>query len=64
MDTAFPARPDHADWNPLYRYAILERKSADAQKVSDAEQAVLARGREIFYSIGTREEQESLEDAL
>jgi hypothetical protein len=65
MDTAFPARPDYADWKTLYRDAILEtNKSAVPQKVSEAEQAVLARGRELFYSIGTREEQESLEDAL
>jgi len=34
------------------------------QKVSEAERAVLARGRELFYSAGTHEERESLEDAL
>jgi hypothetical protein len=32
--------------------------------VAEAEQAVLARGRELFYNCGTREEQEFLEDAL
>jgi hypothetical protein len=34
------------------------------RKVSKAEEAVLARGRELFYNGGTREEKESLEDAL
>lgn len=65
MDTAFPACPDHVDWKTLYRAAILEtNKSAIPQKVSEAEQAVLARGRELFYRGGTHDEQESLEDAL
>ena len=65
MDTAFPACPDRVDWKTLYRAAILEKnKSAIPQKVSEAEQAVLARGRELFYNRGTREEQELLEDAL
>jgi hypothetical protein len=65
MDTAFPACPDHADWKTLYCAPILEtNKSAIPQKVSEAEQAVLARGRELFYSSGTPEEQEFLQDAL
>lgn len=34
------------------------------EKVCEAEAAVLARGRELFYSGGAREEKESLEDAL
>lgn len=65
MTTASPLRADHGEWKALYRAAILEtNKNAIRQKVSEAEQAVLARGRELFYSGGTREEQESLEDAL
>ena len=65
MDTAFPACPDHVHWKTLYRAAILEtNKSAIPQKVSEAEQAVLARGRELFYRDGAHDEQESLEDAL
>jgi len=32
--------------------------------VSDAEEAVIARRREIFYADGTPEEKEALEDAL
>jgi hypothetical protein len=61
-----PSRhPGHGDWKSLYRAAILEtNKNALKRKVSEAEQAVLARGRELFYTGGTREEQESLEDAL
>ena len=34
------------------------------RRVAQAEQAVLARGRELFYDGGTHEEQELLEDAL
>lgn len=57
--------PNNHDWKALYRAAILEtNKSAIKQRVSEAESAVLARGREVSYSGGTREEQESLEDAL
>jgi hypothetical protein len=65
MATAFPACPDRADWKSLYRAAILETNtSVIPQKVSEAEQAVLARRRELFYGSGTHEEQECLEDAL
>jgi hypothetical protein len=65
MNMAFPACPDHTEWKTLYRAAILEtNKSAIPGKVSEAERAVLARGRELFYGDGTQEEQESLEDAL
>lgn len=61
----FPPSPDHGDWKALYRAAILEtNKNVILQKVSEAEQAVLARGREVFYTAGTREEKEALEDAL
>ena len=52
-------------WRALYRAAILEtNKNVILQKVSTAEQAILARGRELFYTAGTREEIEALEDAL
>jgi hypothetical protein len=56
---------DHGDWRSLYRAAILETNtSVIPQKVSEAEQAVLARGRELFYGAGTIEEKEALADAL
>lgn len=52
------------EWKTLYRAAILEiNKSVVRRRVSQAEQAVLARRREIFYD-GTPEEKEALEDAL
>jgi hypothetical protein len=65
MKKAFHLRPDHGDWKTLYRAAILEKnKNVIPQKVSEAEIAVLARGRDLFYTGGTDEEIESLEDAL
>lgn len=66
METAFPpCHPVCADWKVLYRAAIYEiDRSIGSQKITDAENAVLARGRELFYAEGTFEEQEELEDAL
>jgi hypothetical protein len=65
MKKAFPPCPDYGDWKTLYRAAILEtNKNVLPRKVSEAELAVLARGRELIYSGGTSEEKESLEDAL
>jgi hypothetical protein len=65
MNTALPPGPNHTDWRALYRAAILEiNKNNIPQKVNEAEQAVLARGRELFYSGGATDEKESLEDAL
>ena len=64
MKPAIPVSADHGDWKSLYRAAILEtNKNSIPQKVSEAEQAVLARGRQLFHYGGTREEQE-FEDAL
>jgi hypothetical protein len=65
MKPAIPPRADHGEWKSLYRAAILETNTnLVPHKVAKAETAVLARGRELFYSGGTREEQEDLEDAL
>jgi hypothetical protein len=65
MSAASAPSPGHAHWKTLYRAAILEtNKSVIPQKVSAAEQAVLARGRELFYAPRTGEEKEALEDAL
>jgi hypothetical protein len=65
MTTAFPPCPSHTEWRTLYRAAILEKNnSVIPEKVSEAERAVLARGRELFYGEGTLEEKEVLEDAL
>ncbi len=65
MTTAFPPCLRRIDWRPLYRAAILEtNKMVLPQRVSEAEAAVIARRREIFYADGTPEEKEALEDAL
>lgn len=65
MNAADPSYPKQTDWKTLYRAAILEtNRSEIPQRVSEAEEAVLAREREIFYSQGTVEEEEALEDAL
>ena len=65
MIPAFPPRPTHAEWKTLYRAAILEKnKSVIRQRIFQAERAVLARGRELFYKGGTREERNALDHAL
>jgi hypothetical protein len=51
------------DWRLLYRSAILEtNKMVLPQRVLEAEAAVIARRREIFYADGMPEEKEALED--
>ena len=65
MSTAASPCRDHRDWKTLYRAAILETdRTLTPRRVDEAEQAVLARGRELFYRGGTGEEKEFLEDAL
>jgi len=64
MATAFPPCPDR-NWRILYRAAILETdRTVLPKRVTEAEEAVRARAREIFYAHGTSEEEEALEDAL
>ena len=64
MYPAFPPCLNHRDWKTLYRAAILERNNnAVPRRVSEAEMAVLARGRQLCHE-GTLEEREALEDAL
>ena len=72
MITASPPCLKRTDWKTIYRIAILEtNQSVLPQRVSEAEEAVRARGREMFYGNGspeegdgTSEEKEALEDAL
>jgi len=65
VETAVVRCPGHADWKTLYRAAISEgQRAAIADRVSEAERAVLARGREVLCSGGAPEEKEALEDAL
>ena len=65
MHTAFSSSLNR--WKTLYQAAILEtNKGLLPQRVSEAEEAVKARGREIFYGNETAEEKEAeaLENAL
>lgn len=65
MKSAFPRCPDHSEWKTLYRAAILETdKAIIPQRVSEAQRAVRARGRELFYNGGSREERNALDHAL
>jgi hypothetical protein len=65
MSTTSLFPPKRTEWKVLYRAAILEsNKSLIAQRLAEAEEAVLARGRELFYSTSDPLESESLEDAL
>jgi hypothetical protein len=53
------------DWQGLYRAAIHETdKSLLPHRISEAEKAVLNRGRELLYEDGVTEEREQLDDAL
>ena len=64
MTTAYPPCLKR-NWKTLYRAAILETDTRVLpQRVSEAEEAVKARGREIFYGESTDEEKEALDDAL
>lgn len=52
-------------WKVLYRAAIQEPdRTRISQRISEAEQAVIARGRELFNSPERFEERDELEDAL
>lgn len=65
MTPAYPPCLKRSDWRTLYRAAILEtNKNVLPKRVSEAEEAVRARGREIFYADSSLEEKEALEDAL
>ena len=57
MTKAFSPCLKSSDWRPLYRSAILEtNKRVLPRLVSEAEAAVVARAREIFYADGTAED--------
>jgi len=65
MEKTLPPCPSPTDWKALYRAAISETNhKLTSERVAEAEKAALARGRELFYSGGTLEEKEALEDAL
>ena len=65
METASPPCPIHTDWKALCKAAIHETGgSIGLQRIAEAERAISARARELFYSNGPFEEEEALEDAL
>ncbi len=64
MKSAVPLCMNPTDWRSLYRAAIMEtNRSIVNQKVSEAEEAVMARARELFYDHGSREERNALDAA-
>lgn len=53
------------NWKALYRAAIFEQNTSILpQRVSEAENAVIARTRELFHKSGVREERDELDGAL
>lgn len=53
------------NWKVLYRAAIHEPdKARIPQRISEAEQAVIARARELFHLPERSEERDELEEAL
>jgi hypothetical protein len=66
MEAAFVRCQIPSNWKVLYKAAIVENdRSIGSQRAAEAERAVLARERELFYGgDGTLEEKEALEDAL
>jgi len=65
MRLASPPCLAQPNWKALYRAAIFEtNRSIVPQRVSEAEEAVVARVRETVYAHSTPEEKEALEDAL
>jgi hypothetical protein len=58
-----PPPSQNRNWKKLYRAAIFEtERNAIPQRLSTAEQAVLARGRELFRQTGNLEESEEREE--
>ena len=65
MNPAFPPCPSHTHWKALYRAAICERnRNAIPGRISEAERAILAGGRELLRKPGSREERNALDNAL
>ena len=63
MNNRPPPLPIDRDWKTLYRAAIFgTNRNAVPERVSKAEKAVLARGRELFRQTGNFEEFEEREE--
>lgn len=59
-------RPQYTpSWKELYQQAISETDLTKLpERITDAENALVLRARELFYSSGNGIEEESLEDAM
>ena len=63
MNNRRPPLPMDSDWKTLYRAAIFETNAnVIPKRLSAAEQAILARGRELFQQTGNSEEFEEREE--
>jgi hypothetical protein len=64
--TAVCPAPDNRSWKDLYRSAILEiDRDKLPERIDAAEEALVARARELFHESGDNiEEQHALDDAL
>lgn len=65
-ETGHPDRPPPQSWRGLYVAALFETdKERMAQRIADAEQALVVRARELFHASGDHLEEESaIDDAL
>ena len=66
MTTAISQSPDSRYWRQLYKAALVEiDKSKLAQRIAEAEKAVVLRARELFQAAGDNgEETEALDDVM
>jgi hypothetical protein len=66
MNTEKSQYPDSRCWKRFYRAAVLESNDSGLpRRVTEAEQAIVARARELFGTSGDhRDEQEALDDAM
>lgn len=60
-----PASAGATNWRTLYRAALFESDRQQlASRISEAEKAIIARGRELFAAHDQIEERDALDDAL
>ena len=66
LATTAPKSPAPLGWKELYRLAVFEEdRSKILLRIADAERAILARERSLFYAVtGAVEERKALESAL
>ena len=60
-----PASAGAANWRTLYKTALFESdKQQLASRISEAEKAIIERGRQLFTAHDQSEERDALDDAL